>query len=555
MSIRFDELNIKEFLKEGIKDLKIEATTPIQELTINPLLEGKDIIGQAKTGTGKTFAYGVPLLNSIDTNNDHIQGLVILPTRELATQVYNEFSKLIKYNPEIKLCLILGGESYERQFATLRKHPHIVVSTPGRTIDHMKRKTIDFSDISFLVLDEGDEMLKMGFQEELEVILRDTPDTRTTALFSATIPDFIKEAASKYQKDPLFLKVESDTLTASKIKQCYYFIRKQDRTAALMKILDFHTCSSAIIFCNTKNDVNEVNDVLNKCGYSALALHGDLRQKEREHVLGNFRKKQIKYLIATDVAARGLDISHVDLVINYDLPYENELYVHRIGRTGRVNNSGLSISLVYPSSKNKLWGIQRFTNVEMELLTIPSDDAVNNKRFESVVDEYLTSVKDNNEGYVHPIIQQLLDSGLTELELLNYIFDKKYKNKKYDAVEVIEILGSNGKKKSRDRGNSRTERDTFKGNKTPRVKGDTVVASKRYVVAIINLGKKDNVKPVKFLDFLRKQCDIHSKAVGDIIINDKDMKFEIDRRDTAKLEKLKGKKYLHKEIHLVVVDK
>ena len=546
MSKLFNDLQIKEFLKNAVFDLGIEETTPIQEMAIPQLLEGRDIIGQAKTGTGKTFAYGIPLLNGIDVSQSVVQGLVILPTRELAAQVYNEFLKLSKYNKEIRVCLIVGGESYVRQFAKLKENPHIVVSTPGRTIDHMKRKTVDFSHVSFLVLDEADEMLKMGFQEDLETILVETPEERTTSLFSATIPPFIKKIASNYQRSPMMLEVKSKTLTANKIKQYYYFIKKNDRQTMLMKLLDFHTCESAIIFCNTKSDVDEVNEFLNKNDYSSAAIHGDLRQKERDFVLSSFRKEQTKFLIATDVAARGLDISHVDLVINYDLPYEKELYVHRIGRTGRADHSGLSISLVYPSSKYKMVQIEKFTNTTMEQLPVPTAEQINKEREEAIIAGLVEKVTLYRDTPTNPLIYSLKSKGFTETEILNCLLDTSFQAKTYKNVESIELWNEKSKDAPK---RERRERDSEKR------KRDGISASKRFSIAIVNVGKKESVNPRRFLDFLKSEIDIQPRNIGDIIINERDMKFEINKEVEGKLQRLNGKKFAGKVLNVLIVEK
>ncbi|MFH0767686.1 MAG: DEAD/DEAH box helicase, partial [Bacillota bacterium] len=340
MNILFNELQILEETKQAIESLGLVETTAIQHHAIPRMLEGKDLIGQAQTGTGKTFAFAIPILEQINVNEKTVQALVICPTRELTLQVYKEFLKLIKFNKAVRITSIYGGESYNKQFKALAEHPHIIVATPGRTIDHLNRKTVDFSNLKMLVLDEADEMLKMGFQEDLETLLKDTPSTRQTALFSATIPPFIKKVAQKYQKSPVIIQIETPTLTVSKTEQFYYLVKKSDRDQLLLRVLDYHDPNSALIFANTKADVDSLSAFLQKHNYEADALHGDLKQSQRDYVMGRFRSKRLKYLIATDVAARGLDISHIDMVINYEIPFEDEIYVHRIGRTGRAGKSG-----------------------------------------------------------------------------------------------------------------------------------------------------------------------------------------------------------------------
>ena len=366
MNKLFNELPILNETKEAIKALGLVETTDIQHHTIDHLLEKKDLIGQAQTGTGKTFAFAIPMIEHIDPKSNVIQGLVICPTRELTLQVYKEFVKLVKFNKDIRITSIYGGESYQKQFKALQNRPHIVVATPGRAIDHLERKTMDLSHLEMLVMDEADEMLKMGFQEDLEKLLKDTPQDRQTALFSATMPDFIKKVAQKYQRNPEIVVIKTKALTVDKIDQYYYMIKKSDRDQLLLRVLDFFHPTSAIIFANTKKDVDHVAAYLQKYNYEADALHGDLKQNQRDYVMNKFRSRKLTLLVATDVAARGLDVSHVDVVINYELPFEDEVYVHRIGRTGRAGESGMSISFVYPSMRGKLMLIEKFIKSKMQ---------------------------------------------------------------------------------------------------------------------------------------------------------------------------------------------
>ena len=539
MNLKFNELNIKQFLKDAIENIGISETTDIQNMSIPSLLEGEDIIGQAKTGTGKTFAYGLPLLNKIDSASFYTQGLIILPTRELANQVYKEFLKLLKFNRDIKVCLIVGGESYTKQFANLKANPHVVISTPGRTIDHLERQTIDFSNLNFLVLDEADEMLKMGFEEDLEMILKTAPKGRQTALFSATIPSFIKQSALKYQNNPKMIKVSSNTLAANKIRQCYYLIKKSERNKLLLRVLDYHNLGATLIFANTKVEVDEVNEFLQKNGYLSSALHGDMKQKDRDFVLNNFRNKKIKYLIATDVAARGLDIAHLDLVINYELPFENELYVHRIGRTGRATKSGMSISFVYPSSKNKLMLIEKFINQKMEELEIPSVEAINKVMDTKNYVDLLLKVNETNDSSVNPIVAQLLTDGYTEMEIINSLLGTYKNTKEYEDIEIIKQV----KREERRQNN----------NDVTRKKGRTS-DNKLFRVASINLGKKDGIRAVTLTDYFKKRCDLYPKNIGDITIKDNETIFEIHRAAIHRIDSINNKYFNNKKLRVKLID-
>ncbi len=540
MNILFNELPILQTTKDAIEQLGLIETTPIQHHAIPLMLEGKDMIGQAQTGTGKTFAFAIPILEKIDPQDPNIQALIICPTRELTLQVYKEFIKLVKFNKEIKITSIYGGESYTKQFKNLAMKPQIVVATPGRAIDHLERKTIDFSNLKVLVMDEADEMLKMGFQEDLEKLLKDTPQTRQTALFSATMPDFIKKVAKKYQKTPEIIKIETPTLTVSKTDQFYYMVKKSDRDQLLIRLLDFYEPSSAIIFCNTKMDVDALAQFMQKQHYEADAIHGDLKQSQRDYVMTRFRSKKLKFLIATDVAARGLDISHVDMVINYELPFEDEVYVHRIGRTGRAGKSGISISLVYPSMRGKLHMIEKFIKTEMKELQIPSEDDIHLRRKERNYLDLSTIIDENNDMH-DELIQRLLHDGYEANQIIAALLSKITPEKRtYEAIEAPAT-----KKKERDMGRKVNTNDSRRESKRPG----------GFKVALINLGKEDGIKPARLVDFFKSNIDLYPKNIGDIIIYPKETEFQIHPLGLKRLSELNNKFYNGKKIKITVLNK
>ena len=548
MNLLFNELPILEQTKQAIEALGLVETTSIQHYAIPKMLEGKDLIGQAQTGTGKTFAYAIPILEKLDLSNQHIQALIICPTRELTLQVYKEFIKLVKFNKAVRVTSIYGGESYNKQFKALAEKPHIVVATPGRAIDHQDRGTIDFSHVKMLVMDEADEMLKMGFQEDLERLLKDTPAERQTALFSATIPPFIKKVAEKYQNNPEIVKIETPTLTVSKIEQIYYSVKKSDRDQLLMRVLDYYQPGSAIIFANTKMDVDQLTEYLQKHHYEADALHGDLKQSQRDYVMGRFRVKKLKYLIATDVAARGLDISHVDMVINYELPFEDELYVHRIGRTGRAGKSGISISLVYPSMRGKLQMIERFIKAKMTEKPIPTEEEIASK----MIDRNQKALKDmitSNEVSHDELISQIEADGFTKDQIISALLEQIIdKPKTYDAIEAPQ---SKRKDDSRSDFGRREERGSREGRS--RSEGSTREGSSRsgsYRIASINLGKEDGLRPVQLLDLFKKHADMFPKNIGDITMNKNDTEFQIHPAAVKRLEELNGKTINGKKIRI-----
>ncbi|HAX03571.1 MAG: hypothetical protein A2Y45_10030 [Tenericutes bacterium GWC2_34_14] len=566
MNLLFNELPILETTKQAIEALGLVETTSIQHHAIPKMLEGKDLIGQAQTGTGKTFAFAIPILEKLDLTNDHIQALIICPTRELTLQVYKEFIKLVKFNKAIRVTSIYGGESYNKQFKALAEKPHIVVATPGRAIDHQDRGTIDFSHVKILVMDEADEMLKMGFQEDLERLLKDTPSERQTALFSATIPPFIKKVAEKYQHSPEIVKIETATLTVSKIEQIVYHVKKSDRDQLLIRVLDFYQPGSAIIFANTKNDVDQLSEFLQKHQYEADALHGDLKQSQRDYVMGRFRVKKLKYLIATDVAARGLDISHVDMVINYEIPFEDEIYVHRIGRTGRAGKSGMSVSLVYPSMRGKLQMIERFIKTKMIEKAIPTEEEIAEKmekrNFKGITDLISSNEKSHDE-----LIQRLETEGFSKDQIISALIEQHLEQPKtYDAIEVPQNRRRDDSRSSEGRGlgrqvrdqrDSRGSRDSRESRESrqPRESRDQSEPSERrgstnYRMASINLGKEDGIRPVQLLDLFKKHADMFPKNVGDIIMNKNDTEFQIHPAAIKRLEELNGKIINGKKIRI-----
>lgn len=543
MNLLFNELPILEQTKQAIEALGLIETTSIQHHAIPKMLEGKDLIGQAQTGTGKTFAFAIPILERIDTSDDHIQALIICPTRELTLQVYKEFIKLVKFNRAVRVTSIYGGESYNKQFKALAEKPHIVVATPGRAIDHLERKTIDFSNIKILVMDEADEMLKMGFQEDLERLLKDTPQGRQTALFSATIPPFIKKVAEKYQHHPEVIKIETPTLTVSKTEQIYYHVKKSDRDALLVRILDYYQPVSALIFANTKIDVDALTDYMQKHGYEADALHGDLKQSQRDYVMGKFRAKKLKYLIATDVAARGLDISHVDMVINYEIPFEDEVYVHRIGRTGRAGKSGMSISLVYPSMRGKLQLIERFIKTKMIEKPIPTPEEIQ-ERVALRNYQHLVERLQSNDKTHESLIARLESDGFTKDQIIDALIETSVEQPKH--YETIEAPQSKRKEDRAPHGDQRSSdrRSSFETS----AKKDM-----NYKLAVINLGKDDGLRPVQLLDLFKKHADMFPKNVGDITMGKKETEFQIHPAAIKRLEELDGKIINGKKIRIAII--
>ena len=561
MNKLFNELPILNETKEAIKALGLVETTDIQHHTINHLLEKKDLIGQAQTGTGKTFAFAIPMLEHINPNSNVIQGLVICPTRELTLQVYKEFIKLVKFNKNIRVTSIYGGESYQKQFKALQNHPHIVVATPGRAIDHLERKTMDLSHLEMLVMDEADEMLKMGFQEDLEKLLKDTPQERQTALFSATMPDFIKKVAQKYQRNPEIVVIKTKALTVDKIDQYYYMIKKTDRDQLLLRVLDFFHPQSAIIFANTKKDVDHVAAYLQKFNYEADALHGDLKQNQRDYVMNKFRSRKLTLLVATDVAARGLDVSHVDIVINYELPFEDEVYVHRIGRTGRAGESGTSISFVYPSMRGKLMLIEKFIKSKMQELEIPTILEITQKQDDKLFNDIKHYIDVKEKNYTE-LIDRLVKQGYDVDDIISALIEKlSVKIKPYEDISKPRTRQDSFSQKSSrgDRQGRRSDRsgrsNDRSGKSNDRSNNSRNSGPSNLILVDMNIGKQDGLRAPHMLDYFKKNADMYPKNIGDINIYDNHTTFEINAKAVKRLDQLDNKIFKGRQLKFKITKK
>ena len=370
--LRYIDSGIHPDILKAVEEMGFETMTPIQEQAIPVLLEGKDIIGQAQTGTGKTAAFAIPMIQNIDPKIKKPQGIILCPTRELAMQAAEEIRKLTKYMHGIKVLPVYGGQDIGRQIRSLSQGVQIIVGTPGRVMDHLRRHTIKTTFIKMIVLDEADEMLNMGFREDIETVLEDMPVEHQMALFSATMPQAILDITGTYQKNAVYIKVTPKEITVSAIKQAYYRVAKKDKAEALIRLLDYYQPTRSLVFCNTKRMVDEITGKLKERGYEAEGLHGDLSQSQRDTVMNLFRNGRCAILIATDVAARGIDVSGVDAVFNYDVPEDIEYYVHRIGRTGRAGRKGRAFTLISGREILKIRDIERVCHTTIRERKIPT---------------------------------------------------------------------------------------------------------------------------------------------------------------------------------------
>ncbi|MDD3841012.1 MAG: DEAD/DEAH box helicase [Clostridia bacterium] len=412
--MKFQDLNLSKEIKRAIEDMGFEEATPIQARSIMHILQGKDVIGQAQTGTGKTAAFGIPILEKVDKQNNKPQVLIVSPTRELAIQTAEEIRKLSKYKENIKILPVYGGQPIDRQIRALKKGVQIIIGTPGRIMDHMRRRTLKMGTVNMVVLDEADEMLDMGFREDIETILQGTSSKRQTVMFSATIPQQILELRNKYQKNPLIIKVVHKELTVPSIEQLYFEVKPTNKLEALCRLIDMYNPKLSLVFCNTKRKVDELVIQLQARGYFADGLHGDLKQPQRDKVMAKFRNGNVEILVATDVAARGIDVENIEAVFNYDIPQDEEYYVHRIGRTGRAGKTGRAFTFAVGKEIYKLKTIQRYAKTKIKRQDIPSISDVE----EIKINNFLEKVKDViEEGglkkYVN-LIEKILKEDSTE---------------------------------------------------------------------------------------------------------------------------------------------
>ena len=493
-TIRFDELDLNPQILRGIADMGFEEATPIQSQAIPVVLSGVDVIGQAQTGTGKTAAFGIPILQKVDPSLRKTQVLILSPTRELAIQVADEIRKLAKYMHGVKVLPVYGGQDISRQIKALKGGVQIIIGTPGRLLDHLRRKTIRPDFVHTIVLDEADEMLNMGFREDIETVLEYIPGEHQTVLFSATMPKPIIDITRKYQHDAVNIKVVKKELTVANIDQYYYDVKRKDKVDVLTRLLDYYNPKLSLVFCNTKKMVDELATELSGRGYSAEGLHGDMKQSQRDRVMNNFRKGKTDILIATDVAARGIDVDDVEAVFNYDLPQDDEYYVHRIGRTGRAGREGRAFSFVSGKEVYKLKEIQRYCKTKIYAQKVPSLNDVANTKMENILDD------------VERVIEQ------EDLDMMINAIEERVNNSEFTAMDMAAAFLKICCGMTED--NKNTEESDWEF-------GDTGAGEDGMVRLFINIGKKQRVRPGDILGAIAGESGMDGKLIGTIDMYDK----------------------------------
>ena len=508
---KFSDLKLIDPLFKALDEVGYETPSPIQALTIPLILKGRDVLGQAQTGTGKTAAFALPLLSNLDLQQKDPQVLVLAPTRELAIQVAEAFQKYAKFIKGFHVAPIYGGQDYSGQLRMLRRGAHVVVGTPGRVMDHMRKGTLKLNNLTCLVLDEADEMLRMGFIDDVEWVLEQLPEQRQIALFSATMPTAIRRIANNYLRDPEHVTIKVKTTTAETIRQRYWTVSGMHKLDALTRILEAETFDGMIIFVRTKNSTIELAEKLAARGFSAAAINGDLAQNQREKTITKLKNGSLDILVATDVAARGLDVQRISHVINYDIPYDTEAYVHRIGRTGRAGRTGDAILFVAPREKRMLSAIERATKQRIDLMEMPSTEMINDKR-------------------VNRFKQQITDTlANEELEFYTKIIEQYEAEHDVPAIEVAAALAKlvqgdeplllKKPAKTKERSGRDRDRGRDRDSGSVRRKGGSALqgSMQRYRIEV---GKDHGAKPGNIVGAIANEAGLNGKEIGQIDMHD-----------------------------------
>ena len=519
-TVRFEEMGLSEEIQKAVRYMGFEEASPIQAKAIPAMISGIDLIGQAQTGTGKTAAFGIPILEKVDPKLKKLQAIVLCPTRELAIQVADEIRNLSRYMHGIKVLPIYGGQDIVKQIRSLKSGTQIVIGTPGRVMDHMRRKTMKLDFVHTVVLDEADEMLNMGFREDIEFVLSGVPEERQTVLFSATMPKPIMEITKKFQNNAKVIKVTKKELTVPNIEQYYYDVKPKKKEEVLSRLLDIYSPRLSVVFCNTKKQVDLLVNALLGRGYFAAGLHGDMKQEQRDRVMQGFRTGKTEILVATDVAARGIDVDEVEAVFNYDLPQDDEYYVHRIGRTGRAGREGRAFSFVSGKEVYKLKEIQRYCKTKIYAQKVPSLNDVANTKMENILDD------------VERVIEQ------EDLDMMINAIEERVNNSEFTAMDMAAAFLKICCGMTED--NKNTEENDWDF-------GDTGAGEDGMVRLFINIGKKQRVRPGDILGAIAGESGMDGKLIGTIDMYDKYTFVEVPREyarevlNAMKNVKIKGK--------------
>lgn len=521
--MKFNELGLNEDILKGIEDKGYETPSDIQIQAIPLLLEGHDLLAQSQTGTGKTAAFGLPIMNALEGGSRQPQALVLAPTRELCMQVANEMRSFGKYKNQLKVVSVYGGEPIDKQIRSLRAGCDVIVATPGRLMDHLNRRTIKLDNTTKIVLDEADEMLNMGFVDDIDEIFTNLPEERQMVFFSATMPKEIIRLSNQYLRDPKKIALSNNNLTVSRIEQVFYNIEPQAKVSLVVQLLQMNESNGTMIFCNTKRMVDELTTELNKAGYPALGLHGDMKQEMRTMVMNRFKKGMVSVLIATDVAARGIDVDSMDVVINYDIPQELEYYVHRIGRTGRAGKSGLAITLVSRRQRHAIKQIERLSNSTIKELALPTKEELNAILVKQMAAD-IRKWTDASQSKLFTIAYEgLAELGFTQEELTIAYINKSIADNNLEAIKTA------GQKKSQD------------GGPISRIS--------------VSIGSRQGVAAAHLVSAVANATGISGRAIGRIVIKENASTIEVPREHLVSIvNTLSNTKIKDKSVTVEVVE-
>lgn len=541
--IELNNMKLSQEVIKAVSDMGFEEFSPIQKSSIPLLLEGRDVIGQAQTGTGKTAAFGIPIIEKVDPKSNKVQALVLCPTRELCIQVSEEISNLSKYMKNIRVMPIYGGQPIERQLRGLKQGIQIVIGTPGRVMDHMRRGSLKLDNLNFFVLDEADEMFDMGFRQDIEMILQDVPEERQSLFFSATMAKEIMDFAKKYQNNPEVVKVVNKELTVPKVKQVYLELRNDIKTEILSRLLDIKNPRLTVVFCNTKKKVDELTSELQSRGYFADGLHGDLKQNQRDTVMDKFRNNTIDILVATDVAARGIDVDDVDMVVNYDMPQDNEYYVHRIGRTARAGRTGTAISFVTSREYGNLKQIEKYTKTKIEKISIPTIKDMEKNRSSVLLDKIRFILDEKNFEKELKFLSLLEDEDYLPNHIAAAVLKMFLNEQKSSKYKEIDSVDNNkrarfGNKRDRNKNVGRDRNNRQRDKRSPRTGGPNSTR------IFISTGKKTGVSANHILAALCNEGKIRGKDVGQIDIFNDFSFVNVDSKVAAKAVKNLNNKHI-----------
>ncbi len=549
--LKFNALGLSPDLLKGIEALGFNEPTPIQEKIIPLFFENNnDIVGLAQTGTGKTAAFGLPIIEQIDTQNKSTHALVIAPTRELCMQLSKDLQSFSKYMKGLNVVPVYGGANIDAQIRALKKGAHIIVATPGRMVDLINRKAAHINGIKTVVLDEADEMLNMGFREELDNILEKTPENKRTLLFSATMPKEVARIAKNYLHDPTQITVGEQNAGAENVRHIYYQVHAHHRYSALKRVADMNPDIYGIVFCRTRRETKEVAEKLIKDGYNSDALHGDLSQAQRDQVMNKFRSRTLQMLVATDVAARGIDVNDITHIINYNLPEDLDVYTHRSGRTGRAAKSGVSIAIVNYREKNKIPQIEKIIRKKFEKMPVPSGEEICKKQLFNLIDRMENVGVD--EAQIAPfmdVINKKLE-WLSKEEVIKHFVSLEF-NRFLQYYKNAPDLNETAEKKQARRDKPRERQKTSRHNEPGNRNGE-----KGFTRFFMNMGKKDGIAPLKIIGLINENTRIRNINIGAIDIKNNFSFFEADEKHTNKiLDAFQNTNFQGKEVKVEKAEK